>query len=225
MVTKQQRISIKAHTTKHAVFLMLLGVVIALVTLLVSQWYWRDYQLVLIFCFLTALVFFITGVAKKSEPKHSIILTPDILCYQHRYGQWQVQWPSINKITLLRETTGLAQVLLPYIGIQLASLDALAPHISARLANRLIHEQKPLISLAIQQGYITMEQGIISFEPYILSCGKTIKGPIAAFLHHSNCLHQAFGCHLFLPASSMDREVADFHSLLQQCLTHVRQQQ
>lgn len=211
-------INIKAQSNHHAIFLMLTAFMIAFTTLAFSQAYWRQFQLVLIFIYLTAVVIFITGLAKYLQPQYSLCLNPKGIRYQHRYGQWQINWPQIQRISLINETYGLTSIQLPYIGIRLIDLSTLAGHISPRLANRLIHEQRPLLALAIKMNYLTVEQSTLNFSPYVLPSGERLKGPLAAFLHHSTALHKALGYHLFLPETAMDRELNEFCTLLTHCM-------
>ncbi len=122
-----------------------------------------------------------------------------------------------QRIALVKESYGITQLHLPYIGIKLVNFSELAKQISPRLANRLIHEQRPLIAMAIKLQLLNFEQSQLNFEPYILSCGKEVKGPLAAFLHHSAVLYRAFGYHLYIPESALDRELSEFEQLLTQC--------
>lgn len=216
-------INIKAQSNHHAVFLMLIAAIVAFTTLAFSQGYWRQFQLPLLFIYLSALVTFITGVAKYLQPQYSLYITPDGIKYQHRYGQWHINWQQIQRISLINETYGLQSIQLPYIGIRLLDLSVVATNISPRLANRLIHEQRPLLALAIKMGYLTMQQSTLSFEPYTLPSGQVLKGPLAAFLHHSAALHSALGYHLFLPESAVDRELSEFCTLLTQCMRSASQ--
>jgi len=98
----------------------------------------------------------------------------------------------------------------------------LAKQISPRLANRLIHEQKPLLAFAVKQQRLTLEQCQLSFEPFELPSGELLKGPLAAFFHHCTVLKTAFGYHLFLPETAIDRELIDFHQLLIQCMSSAK---
>ena len=211
-------INIKAQGNHHALFLMLTAFIVAFITFIFSQGYWRQFQLVIIFIYLSALVIFITGLAKYLEPQYSLCINPNGIKYQHRYGHWEINWPQIQRISLINETFGLTNIQLPYIGIRLNQLSPLADHISPRLANRLIHEQKPLLAFAIKMDYLTIEQGILNFDPFILSSGEILKGPLAAFLHHSTVLHKTLGYHLFLPETAIDRELNEFCTLLKLCM-------
>ncbi|MCJ8296095.1 MAG: DUF2982 domain-containing protein [Colwellia sp.] len=218
MTSKLPVIKIKAQSNHHAIFLMLTALILFITTLVFSLSYWRQFQLVLTFIYLSELVIFITGLAKYLQPKYSLSLSPSGIKYQHSSGHWQIDWQQIQSISLINETLGFEQVQLPFIGIRLIQLSILAKQISPRLANRLIHEQRPLLALAIKLKYLTLEQSQLSFEAFELPSGESINGPLAAFLHHSTVLHKAFGYHLFIPETAMDRELNEFCNLLKQCM-------
>lgn len=217
MVKELPIIEIKAQSNHHALFLMLVASITFMATVILSQGYWRQFQLVITFIYLSELVLFIAGLAKYLQPKHSLSLNPIGISYQHSYGRWQLDWQQIQQISLMNETLGLTQVQLPYIGIRLIQLSTLATQISPRLANRLIHEQRPLIAFAIKLKLITLEQSQLNFAPFTLVSGDVLKGPLAAFFHHSTVLHQALGYHLFIPETAIDRELNEFCLLLNQC--------
>ena len=217
MTTPPPFINIKAKANHHAVFLMLLAVVIFIITLIVSQHYWRNYRLILVFIYLLALVIMFTGLLKRSEPRVSFQLTPQRIQYHHRHGNWTLNWQQIQNINTIKEVAGLTTVALPYVGIRLKSVDALAEQISPRLANRLIHEQRPLLSFSVMQHLLSLEETQLNFNPFTLASGKIIKGPLAAFLHHCQILHKGLGYHLYIPESSTDREIDAFCQLLKQC--------
>jgi len=210
-------INIKAQANQHAFFLMLLAIVIFLITLTVSQFYWHSHHLVLIFVYLIAIVVMLTGLLKRFEPKVSLQLSPLKIQYNHRHGKWSLNWQQIQTINTIKEVVGLSTVTLPYIGIRLKNIDALAEQISPRLANRLIHEQRPLLSFAVRQNLLSVEETQLNFEPFTLSSEKIIKGPKAAFLHHCQTLFNGLGYHLYIPEQSMDRELGAFCQLLKQC--------
>lgn len=217
MTTPAPCINIKAKANQHAVFLMLLAVVIFIITLIVSQHYWRSHRLILVFIYLLTLVIMFTGLLKRSEPSVSFQLTPQHIQYRHRHGNWTLNWQQIQNINTIKEVVGLTTVALPYVGIRLKSVDVLAEQISPRLANRLIHEQRPLLSFSVMQHLLSLEETQLNFNPFTLTSGKIIKGPLAAFLHHCQILHKGLGYHLYIPESSTDREIDAFCQLLKQC--------
>jgi energy-coupling factor transporter transmembrane protein EcfT len=210
-------IEIRPQTNRHGLFLIALGITLFLIVLLIAQFYWREYQTILIFLYLTTFIISFSGILKRLEPPFSFRLSPNKITYHHKYGQWSFSWPQIKRIAVVKETTGLETIALPYIGVKLQNLEQLTKQISPRLANRLIHEQKPLISFAIRHNLMTLSEGVIHFEPYKLSHGNMVSGPLAAFLYHCQALETAFGYHLFIPESSVDRELSSFCTLLSQC--------
>ncbi len=89
-------INIKAQSSHHALFLMLLAAVIFVITWLSSQHYPQKNQLVFIFIYLTSLVIFITGLAKYIQPQFSLTLSPKGIIYQHNSGYWRLDWRQVN---------------------------------------------------------------------------------------------------------------------------------
>lgn len=213
MTTSLPFINIKAKANQHALFLILLGVTIFIITLAVSQYYWRSYRLILIFTYLLTIVIIFTGLLKRTEPRVTFKLTPQSIHYHHRQGKWVLNWKQIKSINTINEEVGLSSITLPYIGIRLKSVDTLAEQISPRLANRLIHEQRPLLSFSVMQLLLSLEDTQLNFTPFTLASGKIIKGSIAAFLHHCQILHKGLGYHLYIPEQSADREIEDFCQL------------
>jgi len=212
-------IAIKAKANRHGYFLLLLGCCLLALVLILSQFYWQQARLVLIFLILCSFIVIITGLFKRSEPKFSIHLTPDNIHYHHRYGHWQLTWQQIQTINIVKELSGLTTVALPYIGFKLKNIECLAEQVSPRLANRLIHEQRPLLTFCVMHRLLTIEQTQLDFTPFKLRSGQLIKGPLAGFLHHCQTLELALGYHLYIPDSSIDREIEDFCQLLQHCKT------
>ncbi|WDE07748.1 DUF2982 domain-containing protein [Thalassomonas viridans] len=210
-------ITIKAKAKNHGLFLLCLGCLLLLLALLCSVFFWQQARLTLIFIDLVALVTCLTGLVKLMEPKFSFFITPAALCYRHRHGKWRLLWQDTLRINPVRETRGIDMQELPYLGIRLKSIDCLAGNISPRMANRLIHEQRPLTLYCLRNNLMTLEQGTMNFLPYKLADGTSIKGPVAGFLHHSCALHKALGYHLFIPDTAIDRDLADFSRLLSQC--------
>jgi len=210
-------IKIKAKASHHGLFLLVVGCAILLVAAALSAYFWQALRLVLIYVILVAMVIILIGVLKRLEPKYSFILHPQQLHYYHKYGCWQLRWQQIQHISPIKETRGLSLMALPYLGIKLYELESVVQQISPRLANRLIHEQKPLIAFAIVHQLMTFEQGQLNLSPYKLRSGELVKGPLAAFLHHSQSIYNSFGYHLVIAQSSLDRDLAEFCQLLKQC--------
>tara|TARA_R110000787_G_scaffold257118_4_gene362333 strand:+ start:1554 stop:2234 length:681 start_codon:yes stop_codon:yes gene_type:complete len=203
-------IEIKAIARHHALFITLTGFIALLIVTWLCSFYWQQARFPLMFLVLACLITIFIGLLKLSEPKHSLVLKPATLSFYHRNGRWRFNWQQIHNIHSVTNTVGITREELNYVGIKLSSIEVLATSISLRLANRMIHEQKPLIQYCIKQQLLTLEQGILNFEPYVLRGGNVIKGPLAAFLHHSEVLHQALGAHVFIAASNLNSSIDEF---------------
>jgi hypothetical protein len=214
---QQPNIIIKPIAKHNRIFLCLSGALLLCITLLSAQFYWHLYKIAYIFVVLLSIVIMFIGVLKIFEPAVSLYFTPEKIKFNHRYGSWQLTWADIQNINQVSEVVGLDREELPYIGLRLVHIDRIAKNISIRLANRLIHQQKGLIVYSVLHQLMTIEQAQINFEPFILSNGEHVKGPIAAFLHQCEQLSQAFGYHLYLPADSFDRDINAFEHLLKAC--------
>jgi hypothetical protein len=221
-MTSLPSLIIKPLARQHGLFVFVLGVSLFLINLLLAQFFWQVFKLVLMLLLLVALLLMLFGVVKLLEPKASFMLTPKALTFYHKYGHWQLAWHNIRYLNVVTSQAGLQTLALPYLGITLYNINDLIDHISPRLASRLIHEQRPLLVYCISQKLLSTEQSSINFSPYKAAGIKTVSGPIAAFLHHSLALHQALGFHLFLPNNALDREISQFVTLLQQCQRSAR---
>lgn len=174
-------------------------------------------RLVLIFLLLLSMVIIFVGIVKILEPKNSIILSTKNLGFYHKYGSWLVSWKNIISIQPLKQQDGFKHLKLPYIGIKLNSYDEVIDSISPRLANRLIHEQRPLLVNAVVNQVITIEDSQINFTNFKSKEGRVLYPPISAFLHQCVVLRKAYGFDLFLPQSALDRDIDAFAQLLKQC--------
>lgn len=215
---------IKAIARHNGLFLILLGSILLSITLLLSRHYWQQFTFALMFIISACLVTIFIGILKRMEPKHSLVLSEQQCTFYHRHGSWQLLWSDIRNIFPVTDTQGIERIELNYIGIRLEHLETIGESISLRLANRLIHEQKPLIQYCIKAKLITFEQGIINFEPFQLSNGTRVKGPLAAFLHHSHTLYNALGAHLYINQNSLNSSIADFSQLANEYIRHKKSQ-
>ncbi len=218
---QQERVlKIKAIARHHGMFITLSGCIALLLVALLCSYFWQQARFPLMFLLLASCVAIFIGLLKIAEPQHSIILNTEKISFYHRHGTWQILWQKIRNIHAVTNTVGITREELNYVGITLSSIDVLANKISLRLANRLIHEQKPLIQYAIKRNLITFQQGIINFEPFQLKNGEIIRGPLAAFLHHSQILHQAYGAHLYISANNLNSSIDSFVVLANKYLSN-----
>ncbi|SEL31715.1 Protein of unknown function [Colwellia chukchiensis] len=222
MANNNDIIKIKAIARHHGLFITLTGSLALLVIIWLSSFYWQQARLPLLFSVLAALVTIFIGLLKLAEPTYSLQLSPETLTFYHRYGRWQLPWQQIGNIHAVTNTFGITREELNYVGIKLNSIETIATSISLRLANRLIHEQKPLLHYCIKHQLIPLNQGVLNFSPYSMRDGSVLKGPMAAFLHHSAALEQALGAQLFISANSLNGSIDDFVHLANGYLTKAR---
>ncbi|MDO6425947.1 DUF2982 domain-containing protein [Thalassotalea sp. 1_MG-2023] len=212
-------ITIKPKAKCHGLFITLASLVALLIITLFSQFYWQQARFVLMFLILASIAGITLGVLKLLEPKTSFFLSPQCLKFQHRKGYWQLEWQQILAIRPLTNARGIVLDDLNYIGLAIDNIDTFKDKISARLANHLIHEQRPLVTYCVANKLIKPEQAVINFEPYKCNNGEQIKGPIAGFLHQCQTLKQALGAHLFITDGNIDRSLTEFAALLRDCKT------
>lgn len=209
-------ISIHPNSKRNARTFVWFGCILLFIFWLVSLFLWQVIKIQLILLICASLVLVLVGILKYLEPGTSFFITPEMIVYCHRSGQWKLQWQDIIRVGELKADVKGEHIQLPYVGIKLNNLDHIAKNISPRLANKLIHEQQELLILAMNNNEIDYKDSLINFEPYTLN-GVTYKGPIAAWLHRSEQLAKAYGYHLFLPENSLDRSLKKFLTLLKKC--------
>lgn len=222
MTTTDQTIRIKAIARHHGLFITLTGIIALVIVAWLCSYYWQLARFPLLFMVLACLVTIFIGLLKLAEPSYSLILAPDTITFYHRHGRWQFHWQQLRNIHSVTNTVGITRDELNYVGIKLISIETIAKHVSLRLANRMIHEQKPLIHYCIKHQLLTFDQGVLNFEPYILANGKVIKGPLAAFLHHSEVLNQALGAHIFISANNLNGSIDGFVAIANRYLTQAK---
>lgn len=215
-------ITIKAIARHHAKTLMVNGLLGLILSGLLANFFWWDFRLHLVLLLLVSLILLIIGAFKHFEPVNSFELTPQYLCYFHRYGACQLAWDNIQRIDIPVVTQGIEAKPLAYIGIRLKNPEVLA-QLPRRLANNLLSEQRDLYFLACQLNHIGLLERQINDQPFRLSNKQLVIGPVGAFLHRSTMLAKTFGYELFIPFNACDREPQKFLELLKQCQEYATQ--
>ncbi|WP_394176068.1 DUF2982 domain-containing protein [Thalassotalea litorea] len=214
---KAKSLNIRAINKRNGLFLTALGVLLLLCVAMVAVYWWDTFKVQLIFLYLACFVVFFLGVLKLKEPDYSYHLNAEGITHYHRCGSWHIVWSNIQRVGLVKPDQHSLEQRLSYTGIKLKNLQALADAISPRLANRLLHEQKPLLMVALRHGQLDMQESVINFEPFTVN-GKRYRGPLAAFLHRSQALQKAFGYHIYLSDDTLDRHPDEFIQLLKQAM-------
>lgn len=219
----EDSIKIRPTSNNHGLFLILTGAFFFLATLMISQWYWHQWRLVFIALFMIFSVTIFTGILKKCQPEISVKLTKNNFNFIHQYGFWKLPWKEMAYISPVHSISGVDNKELPYVGIRIRNEALLERIIEHRLANRLIHEQRPLLIWALNNELLTLEESIINFDAFSGVNGK-IKGPKAAFLYQAQALKKAFGFHLFIHKTALDRELSEFCQLVRECQRYALQE-
>ncbi len=209
--------TIRPITKRNQLFLTMFGSILLIMSLLIATFFWRDYKMQMMLIILASMVVLLSGVAKLIQPDVSFILTADRLRFFHKWGQWYTPWQNIIRIDQVQSEIHGQRAQLPYLGIKIKSLAAVAKNISPRLANKLLHEQKELLTLAVKTEQLSLEQSLLHFEPIVIE-GETFKGPVAAWVHRCQILNQGFGFHLYLPEDAFDRDLDASLTLLKSYL-------
>lgn len=215
--TNPPEIKIKASANKHAMFFKVTGISLLIITLIIITNYNLTMTLPVVLVLLASIVMTTLGVLKELEPEYSFILTPSGITYCHKYGQWHVQWDNIQRIDQIKQTYGIEQRTLPYIGLRLVDFENIFDTISPRLASRLVHEQRDLYIASMLENTHDRNFDLLNLSPYKRLTGKNLLGPIACWGHRTKELHQFLGFDLYLPINSFDMDSTEFMALLKEC--------
>ena len=207
---------IASANQKHRALLLWLGALILLGSVLAGQLWLVVIKTQLMLVSVSGIVLMTIGLSRYLEPANSLSVESESLRYFHRYGQWSVSWHTVQRIFVPSFHYQLERQDIPFIGIKLNQIEQIANQVFPRLASRLLHEQRAILVLAVQQGDITMEQAQLNFSPFKMTQGYELTGPIAAWMHQMHALHQAYGAHLFIPLNCIEQSSDELIKLLEQ---------
>ena len=182
-------------------------------------------QLVVVFLFLAAMVTTLFGVLKLREPQFSLTLSAKHLHFHHKVGGWSLHWSNVIRVDQPRLSRGIDMVDLPYIGLKIRDYDEFLPLMTPRLAVHLLTEQRPLLSLALRYGAISrhdLQDWLIEDSQFRSANGQQYTGIIAMLGHRMGHLRDLYGYDLLIHESSLDRDAAEFVSLLRGYLASSR---
>lgn len=215
-MSKLPEILICSNATRHGMVLTLSSSLVFILLLTIGQYFWLSAKLPLIFLVLVALIGLIIGVVKIIEPQYSFLLSPKSLKFIHRKGVWSLPWDVIRNVRPVTNVSGITTEELAYIGVSLTNIKEVATRIPPRLANHLIHEQRPILLYCVSRGLLTIEEVVVNFNEFVIE-QQRLKGPVAGFLHQCALLHRIFGAHLFISQTCIDRSMDEFARLLRDC--------
>lgn len=163
------------------------------------------------------------GVAKLIEPRVSLSITPDTICYHHLRGQWCIAWDNIVRFDVPRTHRGVELESLPYIGFRLQDFEPVLRTISPRLTVHLINEQRHLLAAALRRESPANDDYSAYFdipESYQASSGRVYHGLQALFAVRSQQLRELLGYDLYIPANALDRPADEFCLWLRELQAH-----
>ncbi|SFD19888.1 DUF2982 domain-containing protein [Pseudoalteromonas denitrificans] len=209
-------ILIKSQAHRNEFSTMLLGILLGCVCIFTAFFLWHQYKIhIMIFSIISVLIICIS-IFKYFEPKFCLGLTDEKLFYYHKQGQWSINWNNVLLIHQPKMSNNVENKNIGFIGIKLRSYDCETNNITPRLANHLLHEQKPLLILGYHSNNIEVEQTQINFSPFKTSNGQNITGPIAAWLHQMKILRKLYGFDLYIPINSFTPSSEQMIKLLKQ---------
>ncbi|MGS2719209.1 DUF2982 domain-containing protein [Paraglaciecola aestuariivivens] len=220
----QDIIQIKSQAKRNVIVSAMFGIIILALGKLSLLVLPNDYYLIGIFLISLSIVAFILAWVKYREPEFSFCLTRSALTYQHRFGQWQLDWHNIQRID--RPTIYQAGSLqnLDMVGIKLKDYSAFLEHISPRLMSNILMEQRPLLlqgnNSQCQTGQCYGDD-LLEDDQYKDQHGKTYSGIQAMFANRMLKLRQRLGYDIFVASAELDRPEQDFIELLKQCQQQV----
>ncbi|MFP2768165.1 DUF2982 domain-containing protein [Oceanisphaera sp. KMM 10153] len=215
---------IKPMSRRNGLALTLAGLAVMLALLLVGYWLDDRGRLVVVFLFMAGLVMTVLGILKLREPVYSFSLSADNLHFHHKIGGWSLHWSNIIRVDQPRLQSGLDLVDLPYIGIKIRDYDEFLPLMSPRLVVHLLTEQRPLLAMALRHGAISrhhLQDWLVEDSHYRSAGGQHYQGLAAMLGHRMTHLRELYGYDLLIHESSLDREAAEFITLLRRYLQPV----
>ncbi|GHE95545.1 DUF2982 domain-containing protein [Thalassotalea profundi] len=209
-------ILISPNTKRNGMTLTVFSVLAFFLLLTLGQIFWHTAKLPLIFLILVSFVGLVLGIVKLMEPEYSFKLDPIAFNFIHRKGAWSLPWAVIKNARPVKNVSGIDTEELGYIGLSVTHISEIASRIPPRLANHLIHEQRPILLYCVSRGLLSIEEAVVNFNEFVVD-QHSLKGPVAGFLHQCTLLHGVFGAHLFIPQTDIDRSMDEFSRLLLDC--------
>lgn len=218
----QDIIEIRSQAKRNVIVSVLFGLgglCLASIFLLVLP---KSFYLIGIFLVSASLVALLIAWVKYREPPFSFLLSKTFMLYQHRYGQWQLDWHNIQRMDVPRISSDLSHKSLDMIAIKIKDYSAFLDNISPRLMTNILMEQRPLL---FQQVGTSKEcasgscysDDLLENDYFKDINGQEYRGIQAMFANRMAKLRARLGYDIFVAGSELDRPEKDFIALLRQC--------
>ncbi|WP_158771403.1 DUF2982 domain-containing protein [Paraglaciecola sp. L1A13] len=221
----QDVIQIRAAAKRNVLTTSMFGVGGLLLGAAIFGWLPKSFFLAGIFATSAGIVALLIAWFKFREPIFSIELSHDSICYQHRKGQWYVNWDNIQRIDVPRAHRDLQLEDLSLVGIKLKDYRPFLTTTPIRLMIHLLMEQRPLLLLGDKAENASGESfsnDLVEDDKHKLPDGTILTGIQAMLANRMTKLRQRLGYDLFISVSELDRSEQDFVQLLRECQEYVQ---
>lgn len=146
------------------------------------------------------------GWAKLAEPRYSLECDEQGVHYHHRSGRWLLPWHAFNYCAV----PSIDGNELAFIGFKVTHYDAILSSIPARLAVRIMTEQRPVYFEAIKQGCTTGEcaSALLAEKDYFKTAQYEYHGIRAIFARRMQLMGTVSGFELLVPINTSATEAA-----------------
>lgn len=214
-----KQIAIKGNSKRNGLSLMLFGSLLWLLAFALLGRLPSPFTLMPLALMASGFFMLLLGWVKQQEPEFSLRIDEQGLTHYHRRGQWFVSWHDIQCVDQPRETVGLEQIPLNYLGIRVRDYQTLLAAMPSKLANHLLLEQRALLNVDKSGCYQGHCASVDWFEQdtYKFADGTQIKGIKAMFANRMQRLRALHGYDLYIAATELDREISDMVATIHAC--------
>lgn len=222
----QDIIEIRSQAKRNVIASVLIGLVglcLASITFSVLP---KSLYLIGIFLTSASLVALLIAWVKYREPQFSFLLSRTAILYNHRNGQWQLDWHNIQRIDVPKVTHGVELKSLDMVAIKIKDYSVFLETVSPRLMSNILMEQRPLLfhdmppSKDCATGSCHSDD-MLEHDYFKDSKGIEYKGIQAMFANRMTKLRARLGYDVFVAGSELDRPEQEFVDLLRQCQQRV----
>jgi hypothetical protein len=227
----QDIIEIRSQAKRNVIVSVLIGIAglcLASITFSVLP---KSLYLIGIFLTSASLVALLIAWVKYREPQFSFLLSRTSILYNHRHGQWQLDWNNIQRIDVPKVNHGLELMPLDMVAIKIKDYSVFLKAVSPRLMTNTLMEQRPLLfhempsskDCATGSCHSTgcPSDDMLEHDYFKDTQGIEYKGIQAMFANRMTKLRARLGYDIFVAGSELDRPEQEFVDLLRQCQQRV----
>lgn len=218
--TDSDPIFVRATSKGNGITAMVLGLAGLGFSAIWLSWFPDWLFLAGVFLTSASIVSLLIGWFKVREPQFSIEISPQEIRYHHRLGNWLLHWDNVQRVGCPRVHKGLEHVELEAVGIRIKDYGAFLNQVSPRLATHLLMEQRPLLMHRAAENCkngACFDHHMFDDKHYISDDQQTFTGVKAMLANRMTQLREILGYDVFIAASDVDREPAEFAAFLKHC--------